>query len=108
MLSWELASALKDAKARFDSAGVKLVAVGVGTPDKARMLADRVCFCCASFAVLITNFSSCFMVGFDFESCCCYLEVYDYDSGHVHISYANLKRMNGGQTEKKNKQTKRV
>lgn len=29
--------------ARFDSAGAKLIAIGVGTPDKARILADRVC-----------------------------------------------------------------
>ncbi|KAK9902556.1 hypothetical protein M0R45_001492 [Rubus argutus] len=41
---WELASALKESKARFDSAGVKLVAVGVGTPDKARILAERLPF----------------------------------------------------------------
>lgn len=41
---WELASALKEAKPRFDSAGVKLIAVGVGTPDKARILADRLPF----------------------------------------------------------------
>ncbi|XP_038990090.1 thioredoxin-like protein AAED1, chloroplastic isoform X2 [Phoenix dactylifera] len=41
---WELASVLKDAKPRFDSAGVKLIAVGVGTPDKARILADRLPF----------------------------------------------------------------
>jgi hypothetical protein len=40
--SWELASALKESKPRFDAAGVKLVAVGVGTPNKARILADRV------------------------------------------------------------------
>ncbi|KAF2539057.1 hypothetical protein F2Q68_00019070 [Brassica cretica] len=33
---WELATALREAKPRFDAAGVKLVAVGVGTPDKAR------------------------------------------------------------------------
>ncbi|XP_057724510.1 uncharacterized protein LOC130940313 isoform X2 [Arachis stenosperma] len=39
---WELASALKEAKARFDSAGVKLIAVGVGGPSKARMLAERI------------------------------------------------------------------
>uniref|UniRef100_A0A7N2M0C5 Uncharacterized protein n=1 Tax=Quercus lobata TaxID=97700 RepID=A0A7N2M0C5_QUELO len=39
--SWELASALKEAKPKFDAAGVKLVAIGVGTPDKARILADR-------------------------------------------------------------------
>ena len=42
VLSWELASALKEAKASFDSAGVKLIAVGVGTPNKARILAERV------------------------------------------------------------------
>ncbi|GMN34254.1 hypothetical protein TIFTF001_004593 [Ficus carica] len=41
---WELASSIKEAKERFDSAGVKLVAVGVGTPDKARILADRLPF----------------------------------------------------------------
>ncbi|KAG1366666.1 thioredoxin-like protein AAED1, chloroplastic [Cocos nucifera] len=41
---WELASVLKDAKPRFDSAGVKLIAVGVGTPDKACILADRLPF----------------------------------------------------------------
>ncbi|KAA3479688.1 thioredoxin-like protein AAED1, chloroplastic [Gossypium australe] len=39
---WELASALKEAKPKFDSAGVKLIAVGVGTPDRARILAERV------------------------------------------------------------------
>jgi len=44
VLSWELASALKESKARFDSAGVKLIAVGIGTPNKARMLAERVIF----------------------------------------------------------------
>lgn len=41
---WELASALKESKAKFDSAGVKLIAVGVGTPDKARILAERLPF----------------------------------------------------------------
>ncbi|GMH06340.1 hypothetical protein Nepgr_008180 [Nepenthes gracilis] len=41
---WELASNLKESKARFDSAGVKLIAVGVGSPDKARMLAERLPF----------------------------------------------------------------
>ncbi|XP_039036494.1 prostamide/prostaglandin F synthase-like isoform X3 [Hibiscus syriacus] len=38
---WELASELKEAKARFEAAGVKLIAIGVGTPNKARMLAER-------------------------------------------------------------------
>ncbi|XP_027346679.1 thioredoxin-like protein AAED1, chloroplastic [Abrus precatorius] len=42
--SWELASALKESKERFDSTGVKLIAVGVGTPNKARMLAERLPF----------------------------------------------------------------
>lgn len=40
--SWELASVLRDAKSKFESAGVKLIAIGVGTPDKARILAERV------------------------------------------------------------------
>ncbi|XP_010484433.1 PREDICTED: thioredoxin-like protein AAED1, chloroplastic isoform X2 [Camelina sativa] len=38
---WELATALKEAKPRFDAAGVRLIAVDVGTPDKARILATR-------------------------------------------------------------------
>ncbi|KAK3416577.1 hypothetical protein EUGRSUZ_H02333 [Eucalyptus grandis] len=41
---WEFASALKESKPKFDSAGVKLIAVGVGTPDKARILAERLPF----------------------------------------------------------------
>ncbi|WVZ60429.1 hypothetical protein U9M48_010451 [Paspalum notatum var. saurae] len=41
---WELASVLRDTKDRFDSAGVKLIAVGVGTPAKARILAERLPF----------------------------------------------------------------
>uniref|UniRef100_A0A2P2JE17 Uncharacterized protein n=1 Tax=Rhizophora mucronata TaxID=61149 RepID=A0A2P2JE17_RHIMU len=41
---WELASALKESKVKFDSAGVKLIAIGVGTPDKARILAERLPF----------------------------------------------------------------
>ena len=40
--SWELASVLKDSMEKFDAAGAKLIAIGVGTPDKARILADRV------------------------------------------------------------------
>ena len=53
--SWELATALREAKPRFDAAGVKLVAVGVGTPDKARILATRVKFSslCFSFSVFL-------------------------------------------------------
>ncbi|CDP02631.1 unnamed protein product [Coffea canephora] len=41
---WELASVLKESKERFDSAGVKLIAVGVGAPSKARILAERLPF----------------------------------------------------------------
>ncbi|CAM0875986.1 unnamed protein product [Alopecurus aequalis] len=41
---WELALTLKETKERFDAAGVKLIAVGVGTPDKARILAERLPF----------------------------------------------------------------
>ncbi|XP_077233893.1 thioredoxin-like protein AAED1, chloroplastic isoform X2 [Tasmannia lanceolata] len=43
-MSWELASTLKDLKPTFDLAGVKLIAIGVGTPDKARILAERLPF----------------------------------------------------------------
>ncbi|ONL94866.1 hypothetical protein ZEAMMB73_Zm00001d028168 [Zea mays] len=39
--SWELVSVLKDTKERFDSAGVKLIAIGVGTLAKARILAEE-------------------------------------------------------------------
>ena len=31
-------------KPKFDSAGVKLIAIGVGTPKKARILAERIPF----------------------------------------------------------------
>ncbi|WOG96537.1 hypothetical protein DCAR_0415873 [Daucus carota subsp. sativus] len=41
---WELASALKEAKAKFDSANVKLIAIGVGGPEKAQILAERLPF----------------------------------------------------------------
>ncbi|KAL8151790.1 hypothetical protein V2J09_021598 [Rumex salicifolius] len=41
---WELASTLKEVKSRFDSSGVKLIAVGIGTPEKARILAERLPF----------------------------------------------------------------
>ncbi|KAL5064113.1 hypothetical protein RYX36_025850 [Vicia faba] len=44
VLSWEFASTLKESKSRFDSAGVKLIAVGVGAPNKARILAQRLPF----------------------------------------------------------------
>ncbi|KAK4791247.1 hypothetical protein SAY86_031660 [Trapa natans] len=41
---WELAASLKDIKPRLDAAGVKLIAVGVGEPRKARMLGERLPF----------------------------------------------------------------
>ncbi|KAK1433164.1 hypothetical protein QVD17_10070 [Tagetes erecta] len=41
---WELASTLKESKARFESAGVKLIAIGIGEPKKARILAERLPF----------------------------------------------------------------
>ncbi|KAI3785167.1 hypothetical protein L1987_44280 [Smallanthus sonchifolius] len=40
-IGWELASTLKESKARFESAGVKLIAIGIGEPKKARILAER-------------------------------------------------------------------
>ncbi|XP_051117549.1 uncharacterized protein LOC127242167 [Andrographis paniculata] len=42
--SWELALALKEVKEKLDSWGVKVVAVGVGTPDKAKLLAHGLPF----------------------------------------------------------------
>ncbi|KAL2906484.1 Thioredoxin-like protein AAED1 chloroplastic, partial [Bienertia sinuspersici] len=41
---WELASVLKEAKPKFDAAGVKLIAVGVGSASKARLLGERVLY----------------------------------------------------------------
>ncbi|XP_075090422.1 thioredoxin-like protein AAED1, chloroplastic [Nicotiana tabacum] len=41
---WELAKALKESRERFESAGVKLIAVGIGAPSKARILAERLPF----------------------------------------------------------------
>ena len=41
--SWEFAASLRDLKPQFDAAGVKLIAIGVGTPDKAQILAEKVC-----------------------------------------------------------------
>ncbi|XP_076950936.1 thioredoxin-like protein AAED1, chloroplastic [Bidens hawaiensis] len=41
---WELASTLKEVKAKFESAGVKLIAIGIGEPKKARILAKRLPF----------------------------------------------------------------
>ncbi|KAG6401218.1 hypothetical protein SASPL_138067 [Salvia splendens] len=55
---WELAASLKEAKVKFDSAGVKLIAVGVGTPDKARLLAERV-IPLSFFFLLPMNLSMC-------------------------------------------------
>lgn len=43
-LCWEFAASLRDAKPKFDAAGVKLIAIGVGTPEKARILAERLPF----------------------------------------------------------------
>lgn len=41
---WEFAEALRESKEKFDLAGVKLIVVGVGTPDKAQILAERLPF----------------------------------------------------------------
>lgn len=41
---WELGSTLKEAKARFESAGVKLIAIGIGEPKKAQLFAERLPF----------------------------------------------------------------
>jgi peroxiredoxin len=47
---WEFASALRDAKPKFDAAGFKLITIGVGPPSKARNLAENVKLPCHSFA----------------------------------------------------------
>ncbi|KAM0070759.1 putative peroxiredoxin-like 2A/B/C [Helianthus debilis subsp. tardiflorus] len=39
---WELASTLKESKARFEAVVVKLIAVGIDEPKKARILAERI------------------------------------------------------------------
>lgn len=41
---WELASELKELIPRFESAGVKLIAIGIGSPDNARILAEGLPF----------------------------------------------------------------
>ncbi|CAH1421254.1 unnamed protein product [Lactuca virosa] len=41
---WELASTLKESLAKFESAGVKLIAIGIGEPKKAQILAERLPF----------------------------------------------------------------
>jgi len=62
--SWELASVLKDSMVKFDSAGARLIAIGVGTPDKARILADRVrdlvLYLCTRREWLAAEFMRCF------------------------------------------------
>ena len=75
--SWDLATALREAKPRFDAAGVKLVAVGVGTPDKARILATRVIFYSACFLGMHTV-SQYPMVTF-FFGCVCYAYIHKID-----------------------------
>jgi hypothetical protein len=47
--SWELAASLRDLKPRLDASGVKLIAIGVGPPEKARILAEKVQLQCRSF-----------------------------------------------------------
>ncbi|CAH9069168.1 unnamed protein product [Cuscuta europaea] len=41
---WELAAALRDSKGRFDSAAVKLIAVGIGSPRNAQIFSGRLPF----------------------------------------------------------------
>lgn len=43
-LCWEFAASLRDVNPTLSAAGVKLIAIGVGTPDKARILAERLPF----------------------------------------------------------------
>nr|XP_043614702.1 prostamide/prostaglandin F synthase [Erigeron canadensis]XP_043614704.1 prostamide/prostaglandin F synthase [Erigeron canadensis] len=41
---WELASTLKESIPKFESAGVKLIAIGIGEPEKAQIFAERLPF----------------------------------------------------------------
>ncbi|KAI3768238.1 hypothetical protein L2E82_18756 [Cichorium intybus] len=41
---WELASTLKESIPKFESAGVKLIAIGIGEPKKAQIFAERLPF----------------------------------------------------------------
>lgn len=41
---WELALTLKESKERFEAAGVKLIAIGIGEPKKAQIFAQRLPF----------------------------------------------------------------
>ncbi|GJT85075.1 prostamide/prostaglandin F synthase [Tanacetum coccineum] len=41
---WELASTLKESISKFEAAGVKLIAIGIGEPKKARVFAERLPF----------------------------------------------------------------
>lgn len=41
---WELASTLKESISKFKAAGVKLIAIGIGEPKKARIFAERLPF----------------------------------------------------------------
>ncbi len=42
MCSWEFATALREAKPKFDAAGFKLITIGVGPSSKAQVLAEKV------------------------------------------------------------------
>lgn len=44
MFCWEFAGQLRDAKPTLDAAGVKLITIGVGKPDKAQLMAQKVNF----------------------------------------------------------------
>nr|GEV29514.1 prostamide/prostaglandin F synthase [Tanacetum cinerariifolium] len=41
---WELASTLEESLSKFEAAGVKLIAIGIGEPKKARVFAERLSF----------------------------------------------------------------
>ena len=54
MCSWEFATALREAKPKFDAAGFKLITIGVGPPSKGQVLAEKV-YLLASFLVCVDS-----------------------------------------------------
>jgi hypothetical protein len=42
LCSWEFATALREAKPKFDAAGFQLITIGVGPSSKAQVLAEKV------------------------------------------------------------------
>ena len=66
MYSWELASTLKEAISKFEAAGVKLIAIGIGEPKKARIFAERVSISSLIFLFFFSQFEMMLLIS---QSC---------------------------------------